>query len=393
MKILPETPSVDFLRREAKDLLQAMRESEPDATLARAQRALAERYGFGSWTELKAEVERRRASDASENLELGAALASAFGLGTPSGPLTHLSWSQTGERWSLETSSGRYTFRTILDWISPELAEDACRLRTAAVAHGIRTPNAVRSPSGDLIQEVGGKRWCADEWMDVGPAPSLPVSSAVASNAGATLATLHALGLPSERPINPWMTYRRSEEQWRDILRAAKDAGADWAPALEAALPAIIDLVSLCVDSPKDAPMLCICDFGPGAVRVSANDEITIVHWDFAGANTPSWEIGGLLNGWSLTHDGRVNEVAVKALMSGYRERAQAVPQLDLSIFTPVVCAHLNWTAGRIAGALDASDPEVQRREVVELKGLLAHPRSRALFEQMLDVAARDGTG
>jgi hypothetical protein len=114
VKILPETPSVDFLRQEAKDLLVAMRESEPDATLSRAQRALAERYGFRSWDELKSEVERRRATGSTVAPELGAALASEFGLGRPAGPMTHLAWSQIGESWALDTDSGRFRIRTVL---------------------------------------------------------------------------------------------------------------------------------------------------------------------------------------------------------------------------------------------------------------------------------------
>ena len=60
MRMLADNPSIDFLRREAKDLLGAMRESDENVTLADAQRAIAEMYGFRTWTDLKAEVDRRR---------------------------------------------------------------------------------------------------------------------------------------------------------------------------------------------------------------------------------------------------------------------------------------------------------------------------------------------
>lgn len=388
MKSLPETPSVDFLRQEAKDLLTAMRETEPDATLMRAQRALAERYGFRTWDELKAEVQRRRATVAVVAPELGGALASAFGLGRPAGAMTHLSWSQTGERWSLDTDEGRFMLRTILDYITPESLEGAARLREAAIAAGVRAPESLRTPNGDLIVSVAGKHWCADSWIDVGPEPTLPVSSRVAAKAGETLGILHSLALPASGSITPWLTARRSVAQWEEILVTVRNAGADWAPLLEDALPAIVDITSMCVNAPDDDVMLCICSFGPVEVRLAKGDELAVMHWDFSGPNAPNWELGGAFNQWAFSDQGSVNDVAIRAFMQGYRSRATSMPKLDPGIFTPAICGHLNWTAGRIDRALDGSDPERQRREVLELRGLLTRPRTRAIFEGILDAAS-----
>ena len=70
MTDLPARPSLDHLRREARDLLRAAQAGDPAAagriravsaaqTLASAQLALAREYGFASWARLKAEVEAR----------------------------------------------------------------------------------------------------------------------------------------------------------------------------------------------------------------------------------------------------------------------------------------------------------------------------------------------
>ena len=70
MAELPARPSLDHLRREARDLLRAAQAGDPAAagriravsavpTLASAQLALAREYGFASWARLKAEVEAR----------------------------------------------------------------------------------------------------------------------------------------------------------------------------------------------------------------------------------------------------------------------------------------------------------------------------------------------
>jgi len=60
VRMLSDSPSLDDLRRQAKDLLVGLRETRPGAALTDAQTALARNYGFRSWPELKIEVERRR---------------------------------------------------------------------------------------------------------------------------------------------------------------------------------------------------------------------------------------------------------------------------------------------------------------------------------------------
>ena len=54
---LPARPNLDHLKKQAKELLQALKQQDPDAQLADAQHALAREYGFGSWPRLKAHIE------------------------------------------------------------------------------------------------------------------------------------------------------------------------------------------------------------------------------------------------------------------------------------------------------------------------------------------------
>lgn len=55
---LPERPSLDHLRQQAKDRLVDMRHNAPEAQLADALHRIARDYGFNTWPELKAHVER-----------------------------------------------------------------------------------------------------------------------------------------------------------------------------------------------------------------------------------------------------------------------------------------------------------------------------------------------
>jgi Protein of unknown function (DUF3887) len=71
MPELPDRPNLDQLRRQARELLRAAANGEPDAaarlravservTLSAAQLALAREYGYRNWPALIAEAERRR---------------------------------------------------------------------------------------------------------------------------------------------------------------------------------------------------------------------------------------------------------------------------------------------------------------------------------------------
>lgn len=75
---LPARPSLEHLRKEAKDRLGALRAEKPGATLADAQFALAREYGFASWPKLVHHVETVNPSGLRWYEQLAQALAAAY---------------------------------------------------------------------------------------------------------------------------------------------------------------------------------------------------------------------------------------------------------------------------------------------------------------------------
>ncbi len=59
---LPDRPSLEFLKKLAKNRLPEMRRADPSARLADAQLAVAREHGFTSWRALRAELDRRLAT-------------------------------------------------------------------------------------------------------------------------------------------------------------------------------------------------------------------------------------------------------------------------------------------------------------------------------------------
>jgi ankyrin repeat protein/uncharacterized glyoxalase superfamily protein PhnB len=66
---LPERPSLEFLKKLAKDRLHALRRHNPRATLAAALLSVAQDHGFSSWRALKAEIDRRQSNLVSRAFE------------------------------------------------------------------------------------------------------------------------------------------------------------------------------------------------------------------------------------------------------------------------------------------------------------------------------------
>ncbi|WP_433015008.1 hypothetical protein [Kribbella sp. CA-294648] len=382
MRFLPDKPSLGFLRQEAKDLLAALRESSPSASLADAQRALATEYGMRDWAELKTEVERRAGAVPVAPDGLAEALAEAFGLGVVTAPASPVSFTPMGRCWSITTDRGRWLAVTVYAWITNEQAELGARLRDAAAAAGVVAPTPVRSPRGHLIETVHDQSWRVHEWIEVGPAPVLPTPSVVARGIGTAYGLLHSLALPSETPISWYLTTRKSSGDWEKLLHRARVAGKPWGSQLAAALPVWADLrrIELEVD-PADL-ILCNSNVIPEHVRIGHNNELVITEWDFTGSLTPAQEVGYALTHWALRPS--LNPQAVTAFRAGYTESAGRWPELDLSSFAVAISGWLNWMYNTICEAIDPADADQSDTAERGTLDILNRPMTRASLQELL---------
>lgn len=382
MKTLPDNPNLEHLRRQAKDLLAGLRDSRPDVSLADAQASLAEQYGFRTWTDLKAEVDRRRGQAVVADEALARAVAACFGLGQVTGPMQSVARAdEMGRRWSLETDRGRWAVRTMDTWRPIVDAETDVALQLAAAAVGILLPTPVRSRSGAIVESIGGHTWRAYEWIHSGPPLVAPVSAAINREAGGILARIHGLSLPVDR-ISPYHTSRPSERAWRELVARARSARADWAPLGTEAMSILLDLATIGEGVPPPQPVLSHNVLGPNNVRLGKNGRLVVVGWEHAGGQPPSWELGTALLHWTVG-----NAAGTRALIEGYRSEAGSVPPLDLAMFRGAITGLLNFAYGEVERALDPRDEDDRWHADRSLRHLLSHPPSRANLERLLDVA------
>ncbi len=387
MRMLADNPSMDFLRREAKDLLAARRDSGDEASLAGAQRAIAEMYGFRTWSDLKADVDRRREALPEPPEGLADGVADAFGLGSVKAPMTPMRYEYMGRHWALETERGRFIIRPVFDWIDDPQAGIAVDLQERARSEGVLSPVPVRTPDGGLVRRVLDQSWRVDEWIDLGPAPVQPASVSLARRVGEVLAAVHEVAPKTDRPITgQWVATadRPTQDAWAALLNLARDANKPWADEVAALSPTIDELSAVAADASADSVVITNRDINVATVRLGPGGEPVVMHWDFAGPMLPEWELGTTLLQWAFY--GGPNLDAARALLDGYRARRGDAPALTLGSFTPAITGWLTWTLHRAWEA--ASEPETpEQGEFAErsLRDSLDDPLTVAKLTWFLD--------
>ncbi|WP_328476274.1 phosphotransferase [Actinoplanes sp. NBC_00393] len=379
MKTLPDNPDLDQLRRQAKDLLAGLRDIRPRTTLAEAQASLAEQYGFRTWTDLKAEVDRLQGGAEVADPALARQIAARFGLGEVTGEMRSVSRpDEVGRRWLVPTVRGRWSARTVDDVYPVTDGEENARFQESAARAGVLLPAPVRSIEGAVVEEIGGSRWRVYEWLRTGPPLAAPVSATVTRAVGATLATIHGMRFPADR-LCYWSSNRLSPRSWPETADLAAAKGADWAPVLRAALPTLLGLEAI-GGEPGD-PVLCHNNLNPGNVRVGAAGRLVVTGWEHAAGLPPAWELCSALVNWTVTPGGGVNARGARALVEGYG----TLPQLDLQAFRGTATALQNYVSGQVDLALDEPTGFAERN----VRHLLTHLPSQATFEEILAVVQR----
>lgn len=392
MKTLPENPSLDHLRKQAKDLLAGLRDSNPRASLAEAQASLAEQYGFRSWTDLKAEVDRQQRQAEIADPALTRQIASRFGLGDVTGPMRSVSRpDEVGRLWVLQTNRGDWAPRTVDDVFPVTDGEDNARFQEAAAQAGITLPTPVRSRAGAAVEMIEGHLWRVYEWLHSAPPLAAPVSAAIAGAVGEILAVIHSLRLPVAG-ICPWNSTRLSTLSWPEFADLAAARKVGWAPLLAAAVPTLTGLEAIGDGALTSEPFLCHNNLNPGNVRLGPRGRLIVTGWEHTNGLPPEWELSAALASWAVNPNGGINAAGARALLEGYRERAGLLPALTLDAFRGAATGLQNYVAGQVGSALDAAGADDERYADRSVRHLLTHLPSAETYECVLDAAlARTG--
>ncbi|MBZ2195370.1 aminoglycoside phosphotransferase family protein [Occultella gossypii] len=398
MKILPDSPNLDHLRRQAKDLLAGLRDGEPTASLADAQAALAWQYGFRAWPDLKAEVEGRRGGGDVAPSALAAAIAERYALGTVTGQMRSVQRSDDlGHRWVLDTDRCRWSVSSVENWWPIVDAARDVELQEAAAAAGVQLPLPVRSRTGAVVEEIDGAPWRVTQWRHSGPPLAAPVAARITASVGAILATIHGLRFEVDR-ISPWHAARLSDEPWAQVAVRIRSAGVPWADAFDAAVGEL-ESGSRTSDRHRSTPRRRSSPTTrPAKVRREHDGSLVVVGWEHAGGQPPAWELADVLATWTIDPSGAVNLAGARALVEGYASVADGVPHLDEAAFRGFAMSMCNYVGGQVDAALEAHRAAMTtagRSEAAErdftarsVTHLLTHLTRRSAFVRLLEATA-----
>jgi hypothetical protein len=388
MRTLPESASLAYLRKQAKDLLDLLRRSDPSTTLSDAQANLARQYGYASWPELKkASDEQNALPPVVADQPVVDALVKTFGLGSARSPMVRVDRTWSGDTWEVEAPAGRVVLTQLKAHLDTQSIERQSELVEQAIAHGVPTPAPIRTIDGKFVMEVDGDNWRAHRWLRLGPVTLRPAPVEVAAAAAKALATIHAMAVPAPAPVSPWLTHRGSHGPGVDELVAQVERERpEWIDAFRKAIAGFLAFEPLLDDSDQnDRAIFSHSWIAPESVRVGGPDGIVLCTWEHAGAVAPDLELGHCLMSWAETGDSDFIAAPAQAFLDSYRATCGFDRPVDLGMLTYGISGGINWLVSRLNIALNDSD--VDERKVAEraVPGLLANPISPDKMQAFVD--------
>ena len=219
-----------------------------------------------------------------------AEIALAFGLGGEprlAGPVAE---GKLGRVWRLSTHRGSFAVKDPFFEVSVDDSEADASYQEAVLAGGVPMPAVVRSATGAVLVDVAGTWTRVYEWVDgVLPADRRLDPAAV----GETLARIHRVVVPSDRPPDLWHTAALGADTWRSMVGELRAARCGFADQLADLVPAFLDCEDVLVA--PSYTQWSHCDLWEDNLRGTASGDLVVLDWENSGPADPSQELGMVL--------------------------------------------------------------------------------------------------
>jgi Ser/Thr protein kinase RdoA (MazF antagonist) len=308
-------------------------------------------------------------------------IAARFGLGEPTGDLRTAHRGAVGQIYRLPTTNGSFAVKELF-WSAAEadVVREA-QFRDAAVRHGIRAPENLRTVDGSYLAqlpaEMGGKYVRVYTWVDSVGENGPETGKWLAG----TLGRLHAIDRPSDAEVDPWYWKPPSEAEFAELIDRSERANGSWTAELRAARPKMLELASLVSEPDPRRVIVCHRDMQAQNVLRTAAGRV-LVDWDDVGPAPPDWELAALLC--------RYGRDAVGDLLDAYRVAGGTAAISALDQFTWVVAAPLNYVRAQVEVALDTTG-SMREFAVQELDRALPGLPTVADLADVREIAANRG--
>jgi Ser/Thr protein kinase RdoA (MazF antagonist) len=224
----------------------------------------------------------------------GAAIASAYGLGDPSGAPVYATRGEQGLIWRLDTRRGSWAVKELLLPVDEAAAARDVAFQLAAAAAGVPLPPPRRTRDGRVVLPAAEAASAWDvrvyEWADLAAGRTV-----TGAEIGAVAARLHRLRHPEPRPAEAWFTEPLGPEAWAAMAADAGRARASWAGALHRWLPELIALDSAVARPAPGLAITCHRDLNLENVLYAAPGGIMVLDWENSGPAQPERELAAIV--------------------------------------------------------------------------------------------------
>jgi Ser/Thr protein kinase RdoA (MazF antagonist) len=320
------------------------------------------------------------------------AVLDAFGIPGSAVAIAEVPGAWSNRVFRLSTTDGDYAVKALRNpWGEPRWAQwlaEGWRLELAAASAGVAMPPPVAEPAhGGCVAYVGDGSGDVPvrihRWVDgVRPGPGA-VDPAVASWAGRTLATVHALAL---QPLDPSLfpTARNATAAaWPGLVERARVADVGWAGPLASARPWVERVSDLVVAADGEATVMCHGDLTAKNILLTTDGPV-LCDWDVALPLVPARDLASV----AVTLAAWRDRAVARQVVTAYAEAGGAVRSARPEDLGPTLAVRLDWISLCVHRALGlhAVTAEESREADALVPGLLLSlPDQVAVAESLAD--------
>jgi Ser/Thr protein kinase RdoA (MazF antagonist) len=304
---------------------------------------------------------------------MAAQVADRFDLGPDARPEVEAARGEQGQVHRLVTTRGIFAVKESFDPVDAEEAQRTAEYQVSCHDAGVPCPRPLPDSEGRFLVDIGGLPIRVQTWVDIDdPDPMLDPGLV-----GAALARMHGVRLPATESPHWWGTEPVGAAEWRALVKAAKNAGAPFAPQLAALVPRLLAMEELL--TPMAGVQWCHLDLWADNVRGTPDGQACIVDFDNAGAGDPTRELAMVLFEFARSGADRVHALVSAYEAAGGPGRVTCAEDFGLTI------AQLHHIGRyQVLGWLNARDPEARARAHVAVAEFVDEPFVRGDVERLL---------
>lgn len=284
-------------------------------------------------------------------------IASLYGLGKTTGPLTLAAQGEQGVIWRIETTTGPYAVKElVLQQTDDEAAADiAFQERAAAAATSYDIAATIRTVDGRVLAGVADRLIRVQGWLDM-QAPDPGIDPGLV---GQMLAELHGCGEVRTDEVDDWYTAEVGNGRWHEYVDALQRVDADVAERLRSVVPELIAFEEL-ITEPVDV-RTCHRDLWADNVRMTPSGRLCVFDWDNCGPADVNHELAVVL--WEYGLD---DPTRIATLMNAYAAAGGPGRVTGSGDFTMLIAQFGHFYEMAAAPFLELTATESDRAHAIE---------------------------